>query len=213
MQAKSIIVSGKSNSLALSGESDDSGAFSVAALFVREDSSYKDLSNVDAYDFNRDATKYKGRLPVVAHPPCRAWGKLATLKRVKPRPGEKELAFFALEQIHKNGGVLEHPHGSRLWKAANLPEPGNLSLFTPGFSLLIDQWDFGHVARKPTKIYIYGCSPEDLPPLPVVRGGVPLRSISGEVAGTVCCTRKQREYTPIQLRDWLVAVALRCALC
>ena len=38
-----------------------------AALFVREDSAYKQRESCDAYDINRDALNYHGNLPVVCH--------------------------------------------------------------------------------------------------------------------------------------------------
>lgn len=48
----------------------------VAVLFARQDSTYKALSGVDVYDIDRDARTFQGGMPVVAHPPCRAWGRL-----------------------------------------------------------------------------------------------------------------------------------------
>jgi len=53
--------------------------FNVAALFVRADSSYKSMRGVDAWDEVRDASRYLGPWPVVAHPPCRGWGRLRHL--------------------------------------------------------------------------------------------------------------------------------------
>lgn len=94
----------------------------VAALFVRADSIYKDMPGVDAWDAERDARTWPGGCPVVAHPPCRAWGRLRQF--AKPRADEKELALFALQQIRKFGGVLEHPAESSLWNEAFLPKPG-----------------------------------------------------------------------------------------
>lgn len=41
----------------------------VATLFVRSDSIYKSLPGVDAWDISRDARKWPGGCPVVAHPP------------------------------------------------------------------------------------------------------------------------------------------------
>jgi hypothetical protein len=49
----------------------------VAVLFARSDSHYKALPGVDVWDSERDARKWLGGSPVVAHPPCRAWGALA----------------------------------------------------------------------------------------------------------------------------------------
>ena len=45
-------------------------------LFVAPNSIYKELG-CDCYDAGRDARTYTGSAPVVAHPPCQLWGKLA----------------------------------------------------------------------------------------------------------------------------------------
>ena len=86
----------------------------IAVLFARTDSRYKDFSIYDVYDINRDARGFAADYPVIAHPPCRAWGMLSHM--ANPRPDEKDLAWFAIEQVRKNGGVLEHPKGSRFFK-------------------------------------------------------------------------------------------------
>ncbi len=51
----------------------------IAALFVEKDGAYYNLSNVDPWDEERDARKYNGPWPVVAHPPCSRWCRLAGL--------------------------------------------------------------------------------------------------------------------------------------
>jgi hypothetical protein len=94
----------------------------VSVLFARKDSVYKAIPGTDVYDIDRDARNYNGNFPVVAHPPCRAWGRLKGF--AKPRPDEKQLAFFAIDQVRRNGGILEHPAYSSLWAAAGLPRPG-----------------------------------------------------------------------------------------
>ena len=73
----------------------------VAALFVRSDSIYKSLPGVDCFDIERDALTFPGGKPVVCHPPCRAWGVLR--KFAKPRPGEKALAPWAVNQVRDLG--------------------------------------------------------------------------------------------------------------
>jgi hypothetical protein len=78
----------------------------VSALYVRKDSVYKSLG-VDCWDIERDATKWPGGNPIIAHPPCRAWGQLSHF--ANPRPGEKELAIKAIELIREWGGGIGAP--------------------------------------------------------------------------------------------------------
>lgn len=84
-------------------------------LFARRDSIYKSMG-LDVWDIDRDARGYMGSAPVIAHPPCRAWGRLAHM--AKPRYDEKELAIFAVNQVRRVGGILEHPEFSGLWAKA-----------------------------------------------------------------------------------------------
>lgn len=53
----------------------------VAVLFARADSHYKAIDGCDVWDIERDARKWPGGAPVVAHPPCRAWGKASYFKQ------------------------------------------------------------------------------------------------------------------------------------
>lgn len=48
----------------------------IAALYVQRNGSYAGLPDVDLWDEQRDARKYAGPYPVVAHPPCQRWGKM-----------------------------------------------------------------------------------------------------------------------------------------
>ena len=98
----------------------------VAVLFARADSIYKTMPGCDVWDMDRDARKFPGGMPIVGHPPCRAWGQLRHLAVVKPRADEKALAPWCIQKIRENGGVLEHPKGSSLWPVLGLPEPNGL---------------------------------------------------------------------------------------
>jgi hypothetical protein len=185
----------------------------VAALFLRSDSGYKKFDNVDCYDADRDATTFNGSMPVIAHPPCRAWGILSHM--ANPAEGEKELAVFAIEKVRANGGVLEHPSGSRIFKN-HLPDVDEFDDEYGGYTILIDQFDFGHIAHKPTKIYICGCDASILPELPAKNTSEATRSITGftiKVHGRYLkrCTQYQREYTPEVLMLWLIDVAILCS--
>ncbi|MGV1035364.1 MAG: hypothetical protein ACOYBP_09155 [Microbacteriaceae bacterium] len=185
----------------------------VAALFVRSDSFYKSMPGVDCWDIERDARKWPGGSPVVAHPPCRAWGKLRAF--AKPRHDEKELAFFAIEQVRRFGGVLEHPRGSSLWQVAGLPSPvaGMVDDFG-GWTLPVFQCWFGHRAEKSTLLYIVGCVPRDLPAIPIRLGEAShvVGLWSGRDKGNwrKSITKAEREHTPPDFARWLVDVAARC---
>lgn len=69
----------------------------VAILFARADSNYKRLPDCDVWDAERDARRWPGGCTVVAHPPCRAWGRLRHFAR--PRPDEKALGLWAADQV------------------------------------------------------------------------------------------------------------------
>lgn len=185
----------------------------VAVLFARADSVYKTLPGCDVWDAARDARKWPGGAPVVAHPPCRAWGRLAHM--AKPRPDEKDLARFAVAMIRKHGGVLEHPSASKLWTDQQL---GTIS--TPdefgGWTLPIHQHWFGHLAEKATLLYIVGCAPADIPAMPmklgraeyVVASSLHRKGISKRSRPEI--PDAAREQTPVELAKWLVELARRC---
>ena len=183
----------------------------VAVLFARKDSIYKTLPDCDVWDIERDARNWLGGAPVVAHPPCRAWASLRNW--AKPRAGEKDLAHFAIEQIRKYGGVLEHPLRTTLWTAANLPRPGLRDEFG-GWSLPLRQQWFGHRARKETLLYIVGCEPSEIPVMPMVLGDathtVGLWSGRDRARCKPSIAKHEYESTPVEFAKWLVEVARRC---
>lgn len=192
----------------------------VAVLFARRDSVYKTLLGCDVYDIDRDARTFRG-CSVVAHPPCRGWGKLYYF--AKPAPGELDLGPFAVDQVRRFGGVLEHPKDSKLWGAAGLPRPGQVDALG-GWTLPIAQHWFGHRAEKLTWLYIVGLAPRDIPAIPLRLGdathviaqsrmrrkdGKRLRK--GVVGWRPEVSKDEREHTPRLLAEWLVEVARRCA--
>jgi hypothetical protein len=128
----------------------------VAALYVDPKGPYRDLVS-EWYDEKRDARTYRGPLPVVAHPPCGPWGKLAW----KTKGQSKEAGIHAVEMVRKFGGVLEHPVGSRLFETMGIPT-GNWEQRERrtdeygGYTIKIRQWDLGHRAEKETILYIVG---------------------------------------------------------
>lgn len=181
----------------------------IAVLFARSDSIYKSLPDCDVWDIERDARQWPGGCPVVAHPPCRAWGRLR--KFAKPREGERELALWAVEQVRRWGGVLEHPQGSLLWQAAKLPAGQQCDKYG-GWTLWISQWWFGHKADKPTWLYVVGIEPADLPPIPYALGEpayVVNTSRRAHQGKRPEISKAEREHTPQALAEWLCEVARR----
>src|SRR3954470_6781475 len=94
----------------------------IAALYVDRHGPYFGRADVDAWDTERDARQYAGPDPIVAHPPCGPWGRLQHLYK----GDEHDCGPRAVDQVRAYGGVLEHPAGSRLWRACGLPRPGEL---------------------------------------------------------------------------------------
>lgn len=181
----------------------------VAALFVRKDSAYKVIAGVDAWDVMRNAVHWDGGCAIIAHPPCSQWGGLRHMARKDQ--SEKDLALFAVSRVRYFGGVLEHPKGSTLWDVEKMPKPDADIDTHGGWTLEIDQWHWGHVAHKPTWLYIVGCTPLYRPGKSdrVISTGKGLREGMPGFRSRV--TQREREYTPLALAEWLVALARRCS--
>jgi hypothetical protein len=177
----------------------------VAALFVRRDSVYRELG-ADCYDIERDARTFDLACPVVAHPPCRAWGQLARF--AKPRADERDLAHWAVHVVRHCGGVLEHPINSKLWHEISAGTDGVRDRFG-GVAVTLRQSWYGHPCAKPTRLYIVG------PVLELASDGpAPTHEIAGRGArrGRLPgASRPMREHTPRDLAAWMVASARAAA--
>ena len=97
----------------------------VAALFVHSRVPYASLPNVDAWPEARDARRYRGPWPVVAHPPCVRWTAYTFFARGGVRQhrtiGDDGGCFaVALRAVQIFGGVIEHPRHARAWRAFGL---------------------------------------------------------------------------------------------
>lgn len=175
----------------------------ITALFVTKDSIYKKLG-IDSYDLERNALTFTGTNVIIAHPPCRTWGQLAHFS--KGTKDEHDLAFFAIALIRINGGILEHPKASKLFKTI-LPLPGTVDNYG-GFTINIDQSWFGHKAKKNTFLYINGCTIRELPKLPLnfnaIEYTIGSNTRTKEKKKEV--TKKERLQTPRDLALWLINV-------
>lgn len=144
---------------------------------------------LDCWDASRDARLYDGPHPVVAHPPCTHYGRLRHLGKAD----DADCAPRAVEQVRKWGGVLEHPAGSKLWELSCLPFPTRCAacdlprhwcLCAPipcdafgGYTIELDQVEWGHVAQKRTWLYLAGVPREALESAPF-RGRKPTHHVS-----------------------------------
>ena len=142
----------------------------ISALFVDSKGCYADLPGVDVWDASRDARRYAGPNPVVAHPPCSRWCRLAGLVEARwgHRRGEDGGCFAAaIDAVRRYGGVLEHPAYSDAWAAFGLNRPPtgggwvNADFFG-GWTCYVEQSRYGHLAKKATWLYAFGV---DLPPM------------------------------------------------
>lgn len=146
----------------------------VAALFVDPSGIYSTRGNVDCWGVDRDARKYAGPHPVVAHPPCQLWGRFAKINYIRwggehNKPGNDKGCFnAALLSVERFGGVLEHPADSYAWPEYGLLRPihGLWTAFKRvdrwGYVCEVWQSAYGHPARKRTWLYYCGPTPTEL---------------------------------------------------
>lgn len=137
----------------------------IAALFVEKGGAYWNLPGVDPWDITRDARKYAGPWPVVAHPPCERWGRYwhgGPSVRVRKTKGDDGGCFAsAIESVRRWGGVLEHPEASAAWRAFGLMTPAKwggwvVADWLGGWTCCVEQGHYGHRARKATWLYAFG---------------------------------------------------------
>ncbi len=144
----------------------------IAALFVQPGGAYFNQPGIDPWDEARDARNYSGPYPVIAHPPCARWCRLAGLveARLGYKRGEDGGCFkSALESVRAYGGVLEHPAYSDAWAVFGLPRPNRLGGWTKGvcggYTCHVEQGRYGHRAKKATWLYTHGIPEGYLPAL------------------------------------------------
>jgi hypothetical protein len=206
----------------------------IAALFVETDGAYFGLDGVDPWDEPRDARKYAGPHPVVAHPPCQRWGRFWHGSTAKPHQfakGDDGGCFeAALSAVDRFGGVLEHPADSHAWERFGIAKPprhgGWVRAARPAFTYstwtcCVYQGQYGHLAGKPTWLYAAGNRPPDLRwgkveqrlhPVALAKHGYEKARRIGMMAmvGGKDKTRI-RNATPPEFRDVLIRIAIEGA--
>ena len=201
----------------------------IAALFVETDGCYFGLPDVDPWDERRDARRYAGPHPVVAHPPCQRWGRFwhgSTRKPHQFKMGDDGGCFAAaLRSVRAYGGVLEHPAHSHAWDERfgfKMPIPvagegWSLPDVWGGRSCYVEQGHYGHMARKGTWLYaVAGRLPELIwspcdqrihPRALELHGYEKARRIGMMAMAGGKDKTKIRNATPPQFRDVLLSIA------
>lgn len=203
----------------------------IAALFVASGGPYAGLHGVDMWDVTRDARRYQGPHPVVAHPPCERWGRYwhgGPSARVRRQKGADDGCFAAaLAAVRRWGGVLEHPAASHAWRAFHLKQPPRAGGWVSadwegGWTCCVDQGHYGHRAQKATWLYAVGVHP--LPLLQWGKSAARVRFDDGfhsaaerrRAIRTGTCQRlskRERSETPRAFRDLLLAIAANAGGC
>jgi hypothetical protein len=187
----------------------------IAALFVEPKGIYAGLEGVELWDAERDARKYAGPWPVVAHPPCARWSMLAALVEKRYpylRQGEDDGCFeSALASVRKYGGVLEHPAFTKAWAAYGIPNPvsnaGWQRTIDGGWVCEVSQAAYGHRVQKMT--WLYAVTP-GMPPLMNwgrPGGSATMTWLTNHGGRWARMGRKERNATPILFRDALIKIA------
>ena len=188
----------------------------IAALYVDARGPYPKLLGPEfCWDEQRDARTYAGPWPIIAHPPCGPWGRLSHLCTRQPA----DLGIIAFGQVRQWGGILEQPAWSRLFSACRAPCARLGRVSNPdawgGSSIEVNQCDWGHVARKPTWLYLVGvhtigAMPERSEPTHWVSGGRSKRrtGYGGRRPDHIlACSAEQRRRTPLAFAEWLIRLA------
>lgn len=195
----------------------------IAALYVDPSGPYFGRSDVYAWDEMCDARNYRGPYPVVAHPPCESWSKMASLREWRygyPAGVDGGCFASAMQSVFHWGGVLEHPAESKAWDEYRLvkPEFGSWqSVHGPkGIAYWVTcvwQVDYGHRARKRTWLLYVGKNP----PTPMrwardkhvacVSGS---HGSSRPTGGGQRVWSKEAKRSPVEFADALLALARNC---
>lgn len=198
----------------------------IAALYVESGGCYFNLPNVDPWDISRDARRFVGPHPVVAHPPCQRWGRYWGGSPRNPhqylKGADGGCFAAALWAVRRFGGVLEHPKDSHAWEAFGLRKPPRSGGWVEaddagGWTCCVDQGHYGHFSNKPTWLYavravlpelVWGKGAQRLPEWMVARYGYEKARRIGVMAMVGGKDKtKIRERTPPEFRDVLVSMA------
>lgn len=190
----------------------------IAALYVQTGGCYFGVEGVDPWDEQRDARKYSGPYPIVAHPPCHLWTRFAHVNFKRwggehNKPGNDGGCFAsALALLRKYGGVIEHPAFSDAWKAFGLPRPVQGKWTESGGMWVCEVWQsaYGHKARKRTWLLYRGNSQPFEMRWERLEGThqIGFHDQRGKAKNKPTVSGKAASATPVEFRDELISLAI-----
>jgi len=143
----------------------------IAALFVETDGIYYNDPRIEPWDIQTDGRNYKGPHKVIAHPPCKRWGRYwsgGPSVKIRKYKGDDENCFaYSLWAVRTFGGVIEHPEASHAWTWFGLRKPPKSGGWIKadnygGLTCCVEQGHYGHRARKATWLYTINCKSLEL---------------------------------------------------
>lgn len=192
----------------------------IAALYVQTNGIYANVPGIDPWDAGRDARKYIGPHPVIAHPPCQLWGKFAKINFMRwggehNKPGNDGGCFAAATlSVIAWGGVLEHPAQSYAFKAHGIPAPNGHGWQQIGKTEYVcEVWQsaYGHLANKRTWLFYSGKNPPFELDWRKVKGSHQIgdaRNQRSKESQKPILRGHAASATPIAFRDELIRLAL-----
>ena len=132
------------------------------------DGVYFNDTTIEPWDIERNAMNYSGSLPVIAHPPCKRWGRYwsgGPSVKIKKHKGDDSGMFAkSLWAVRTFGGVIEHPEASHAWDWYGLGRPPRNGGWISadkygGLTCCVAQGHYGHAAQKFTWLYYIGKTP------------------------------------------------------
>ena len=172
----------------------------------------------DYWDEARDATLYAGPNPIVAHPPCKRWGRFWSADGSTEPGHDGGLFLSALDSLRRWGGVLEHPEASHAWAHFEIPRP-SVGTWTRSrgneWTTCVAQRNYGHKARKLT--WLLCCGETEPPPLDWSKPEPPEAYLcppgrrGPHAPGDTSVKRltpRENELTPLPFAELLVSIAL-----
>ena len=189
----------------------------IAALFVQTQGIYFS-EGIEAYDEARDARTYNDNYPVICHPPCQLWGKMANVnykrwggEHNKPK-NDNGLFKFALDTVNRCGGVLEHPAMTYAFAEYGIDKPVGIGWTKSGIGWVCEVWQsaYGHRANKATWLYYYGKKkPFDLNwNRPVGTHQIGFQDQRGKAFNKPTLSKKEANATPKEFKDELLRLAI-----